>query len=44
MIFLANQEWRDSGSADPGAMAAAFDAYAGQLTAALAGHWNDGNG
>jgi AcrR family transcriptional regulator len=41
IIFLANQEWRDQGSADPGAMAAAFDAYAGQLTAALAGHWND---
>jgi hypothetical protein len=39
IIFLADREWRDQGSAGPEAMVAAFDAYAGQLTAALAGHW-----
>jgi AcrR family transcriptional regulator len=39
IVFLADREWRDQGSAGPEAMVAAFDAYAGQLTAALAGHW-----
>jgi AcrR family transcriptional regulator len=42
IVFLADREWRDQGSAGPEAMAAAFDAYAGQLTATLAGHWNQG--
>lgn len=40
IAFLANQEWRDKGSSDPEVLAAAFDAYADQLTAALAGHWS----
>lgn len=39
ITFLADREWRDQGSAGPEAMAAAFDAYAGQLTATFAGHW-----
>lgn len=42
IVFLANQEWREKGSGGAEAMAAAFDAYAGQMTAALAGHWGPG--
>jgi AcrR family transcriptional regulator len=41
LVFLADREWRDQGSAGPEVMVAAFDAYAGQLAAALTGHWND---
>jgi AcrR family transcriptional regulator len=41
IVFLADREWRDQGSGGPEAMLAAFDAYAGELTAALAGHWNE---
>ena len=37
--FLASREWREQGSPGPEAMAACFDAYADQLTPALAGHW-----
>jgi AcrR family transcriptional regulator len=37
--FLASREWREQGSPGPEAMAASFDAYADQLTPALAGHW-----
>jgi AcrR family transcriptional regulator len=40
VVFLADREWRDQGSAGPEVMMAAFDAYAAQLAAALAGHWN----
>jgi len=38
--FLASREWREKGSSGSEVMAAAFDAYADQLTAALAGHWS----
>jgi AcrR family transcriptional regulator len=41
ILFLADREWREQGSAGPEPLVAAFDAYAGHLTAALAGHWND---
>jgi AcrR family transcriptional regulator len=44
LVFLADREWREAGAAGPEALVAAFDGYAGQLTAALAGHWNDGPG
>jgi AcrR family transcriptional regulator len=37
--FLASQEWREQGGPGPEALAASFDSYADQLTAALAGHW-----
>jgi AcrR family transcriptional regulator len=37
--FLASREWREQGCPGPEAMAASFDAYADQLTPALAGHW-----
>ena len=37
--FLASREWQEQGSPGPEAMAAAFDAYADQATAALSGHW-----
>ena len=37
--FLASREWREAGCPGPEAMAAAFDAYADQATAALSGHW-----
>jgi AcrR family transcriptional regulator len=37
---LASREWRQKGSPGPEMMAAAFDAYADQLTAALAGPWS----
>jgi AcrR family transcriptional regulator len=40
IAFLASREWREKGSSGPEVMAAAFDAYADQLTAALAGHWS----
>jgi AcrR family transcriptional regulator len=40
VVVLADREWRETGSARPEALVAAFDAYAGQLSAALAGHWN----
>jgi AcrR family transcriptional regulator len=41
IVFLANREWSDTGSSGADAMAAAFDAYAGQLVPAVAGHWRD---
>jgi AcrR family transcriptional regulator len=37
--FLASREWREQGCPGPEAMAASFDAYADQLTPALAAHW-----
>jgi AcrR family transcriptional regulator len=40
IAFLASREWQQQGSCGPEVMAAAFDAYADQLTAALAGHWS----
>jgi hypothetical protein len=40
IAFLASWEWRERGSSGPEVIAAAFDAYADQLTAALAGHWS----
>ena len=40
IAFLASQEWRDKGCPGPEVLAAAFDAYADQMTAALAGHWS----
>lgn len=40
VVVLADREWRETGSAGPEALVTAFDAYAGQLSAALAGHWN----
>jgi AcrR family transcriptional regulator len=39
VAFLASQEWRDQGYPGPEDLVAAFDAYIGQLTAAVAGHW-----
>ena len=39
VAFLASQEWRDRGCPGPEDLVAAFDAYLGQLTAAVAGHW-----
>jgi hypothetical protein len=42
VAFLASQEWRDQGCPGPEDLAAAFDAYTGQLTAAVAGHWSTG--
>jgi AcrR family transcriptional regulator len=39
LTALASQEWRESGGSGPEAMLGAFDAYAGQLRPALAGHW-----
>jgi AcrR family transcriptional regulator len=39
IAFLASQEWRDQGCPGPEAMAASFDSYTDQMTAALAGHW-----
>ena len=37
--FLASREWRQQDNPGPEAMAACFDAYADQLTPALACHW-----
>lgn len=37
LVFLANRECE--GGDDPEAMAAAFDAYADEITPTLAGHW-----
>ena len=39
LVFLASRDCRAADSRDPQAMAAAFDAYAAELTAALRGHW-----
>ena len=39
IVFLATREWRTEGSGSADAMLAAFDACAGQLGPALAGHW-----
>jgi hypothetical protein len=40
IAFLASQEWREKGCPGPEVVAAAFDGYADQMTAALAGHWS----
>jgi len=37
---LANRDWRASQDHSLATLAAAFDTYAGQLAAALAGHWS----
>jgi AcrR family transcriptional regulator len=42
LVFLANRDWRDGDDQSPEAMAAAFDAYAGQIIPALTGRWADG--
>lgn len=39
LVFLANRDWRDGDDQSPEAMAAAFDAYAGEVVAALTGPW-----
>ncbi len=39
LVFLANRDWRDGHDQSPEAMAAAFDAYAGQVVPALTGRW-----
>jgi AcrR family transcriptional regulator len=39
LVFLANRDWRDGDDQSPEAMAAAFDAYAGEVVAALTGTW-----
>jgi len=40
IAFLASREWQEKGFCGPAVIAAAFDAYADQLTAALDGHWS----
>lgn len=42
LVFLANRDWRYGNDQGPEALAAAFDAYAGQLIPALSGHWRQG--
>jgi AcrR family transcriptional regulator len=39
LAYLANRDLRSGGDQSPEAMAAAFDAYADELTPALTGHW-----
>jgi AcrR family transcriptional regulator len=39
LVFTANQMWQAEGDGTVGAMMAAYDACASQLTPALAGHW-----
>ena len=39
LVFLANRDWRDGDDQSPEAMAAAFDAYAGQVIPAVTGRW-----
>lgn len=39
IAFLASQEWREKGCPGPEVLAAAFDSYADQMQATLAGHW-----
>jgi AcrR family transcriptional regulator len=40
LVYLANRDWRAGMDQSPEAMAAAFDAYADELTPALTGHWS----
>jgi len=40
LVFLANRDWRAGGDPSAEAMSAAFDAYAGEVTSALSGHWS----
>jgi len=44
LVFLANRDWRDGDDQSPEAMAAAFDAYAGQVVPALTGRWTAATG
>jgi AcrR family transcriptional regulator len=39
LAFLAHRDWQAGGDPGPGAMSAAFDAYADEVIPALAGHW-----
>ena len=39
LVFLASRDWRGPGRADSRGAAGAFDACAGALMPALAGHW-----
>jgi AcrR family transcriptional regulator len=39
LVVAANREWRTGGDASVEAMLAAFEANAGELKSALAGHW-----
>src|SRR2546429_6981499 len=39
MVLLANKDWQASGTASPGALAAAFAADVDARIPALAGHW-----
>ena len=39
LVYLANRDWRAGDDQGLEAMATAFDAYADELTPALAGHW-----
>jgi AcrR family transcriptional regulator len=40
LTFLANRDWRARGGGGVATMLAAFDAFAGQLVPAVAGHWS----
>jgi AcrR family transcriptional regulator len=39
LVSLATKDWRAAGGGSVASMLAAFDAYADQVTPALAGHW-----
>jgi hypothetical protein len=39
LVSLATKDWRARGGGSVASMLAAFDAYADQVTPALAGHW-----
>jgi AcrR family transcriptional regulator len=39
LLFLASRDCRAADHRDPEALTAAFDAYAGEIAAALGGHW-----